>query len=526
LAARGEQNRAAAKNSVGRAGSRRHNGIRISAPPLPCVASLRPRHRTFSGAGMTLNPYESPANSRDNTAELVRGDEPANSPATKVRYLVVGMAILMSLLLYLDRFAITPATDTMIRELGLSKGEFGSAIGVFFLAYALLQVPAGRLTDALGARYTLALYVLGWSLATMGLGIAQGLGAIRIMRLVLGAAQAGAYPAAAGLLKRWIPYSGRGLANSSVAMGGRVGLLLALAVTVPLMLLVGNLRGAATDNWRYVFVGFGAIGIIWSAAFVWLYRDDPRQHPWVNRAEADLIGGGESVSPAPKTSGEPFVVLQILASPQVWLMCWNSVCVNFGWIFLATWLPQFLIEKHGTYVTTHIGDKGVVAGLMTACTSIAAICGGICGGRATDVLVRRYGRAWGRRLPGMFSGLFVAALYMLVPQLTGLWTFIVAMIVIAFTIDFGLGATWASYQDISGKHVASVLGFGNMWGNLAAALFGWQIGNLAEAGWWDSVFYISATAMLLGAGGWFLFDANRPIGSPPMAGQPSAKPNP
>jgi sugar phosphate permease len=462
---------------------------------------------------MTLNPFESPAIPSDRSQELAGQDEPLISPPTSVRYLVVVMAILMSLLLYLDRFAITPASDTMIRELGLSKGEFGSAVGVFFLAYALLQVPAGRLTDALGARFTLAIYVLGWSLATIGLGLAQGLNAIRIMRLILGVAQAGAYPAAAGLLKRWIPYTGRGLANSSVAMGGRVGLLLALAITVPLMLLVGNVRGEATNNWRFVLVGFGLIGIVWSALFVWLYRDDPRQHPWVNQAEADLIGAGELGSPAPKTLHERPVLLQILASPQVWLMCWNSVCVNFGWIFLATWLPQFLIEKHGTYVTEHIGNKGVVAGLMTACTSIAAICGGMCGGRATDVLVRRYGRAWGRRLPGMFSGLFVAAMYLVVPQLTGLWTFIAAMIIIAFTIDFGLGATWASYQDIGGKHVASVLGFGNMWGNLAAALFGWQIGNLAEKEWWDSVFYISATAMLLGAGGWYLFDANRPIGS-------------
>jgi sugar phosphate permease len=485
---------------------------------------------------MTLNPYESPANSRDSTPELGRPDEPPSGPATKVRYLVVGMAIVMSLLLYLVRFAPTPATNTMIRELGLTKGEFGSAIGAFFLAYALLQVPAGRLTDALGARFTLALYVLGWSLATIGLGFAQGINAIRVMRLILGAAQAGAYPAAAGLLKRWIPYSGRGLANSSVAMGGRVGLLLASAITVPLMLAVGELRGVATDNWRYVFIGFGAIGIVWSAAFVWLYRDDPRKHPWVNQSEADLIGAGEAVahsdSDAPKSTGERPVLLQIVSSLQVWLMCWNSVCVNFGWIFLATWLPQFLIEKHGDYLTKYIGEKAVVAGLLAACTTIAAICGGLCGGRATDVLVRRYGLAWGRRLPGMVSGILVAILYLLVPHFTGLWIFFATMIVIAFVIDFGLGATWASYQDIGGKHVASVLGFGNMWGNLAAALFAWLIGILAEKLGWNSVYYIAALAMLLGAGGWLLFDATRPMGGTGLAqerggaGRANPKPNP
>ena len=126
----------------------------------------------------------------------------------------------------------------------------------------------------------------------------------------------------------------------------------------------------------------------------------------------------------------------------------------------------------------------------------------------------------------MFSGLFVAALYLIVPQLTGLWTFIAVMIVIAFVIDFGLGATWASYQDIGGKHVASVLGFGNMWGNLAAAFFGWQIGNLAENSQWDGVFYISAASMLLGAGGWFLFDATRPISGLPFGTPPPTRAHP
>ncbi len=111
----------------------------------------------------------------------------------------------MSLLLYPDRFAITPATDAMLRELEISKAQMGEAVGAFFLAYALMQIPSGGLTDALGSRGILALYVVGWSIATIGLGLAHGVAAIWVMRLVLGIMQAGAYPAAAGLLKRWVP---------------------------------------------------------------------------------------------------------------------------------------------------------------------------------------------------------------------------------------------------------------------------------------------------------------------------------
>jgi sugar phosphate permease len=331
------------------------------------------------------------------------------------------------------------------------------------------------------------------------------------MRLVLGVMQAGAYPAAAGLLKRWVPYSDRGIANSSVAMGGRAGLLLSLAITVPLMLLVGKWAGRDEGTWRIVFVGYGLLGVVWATLFVWLYRDHPAEHPWTNGGEVRLIAGpmGEKSQPTPRRFDLP--VLAMLASKEVWLMCGINICVNFGWIFLATWLPQYLIETHGDYVALHIGDRQVVAGLMTACTVLAAMCGGMLGGRTTDFLVQRVGRAWGRRLPGMTAGLLVCAMYCLVPQLGNMWLFIGAMIAIAFTIDFGLGATWASYQDIGGRHVASVLGCGNMCGNLAAAYFGRQIGYLADQGQWNQVFYISAGAMFLAAGGWLMFDASRPV---------------
>jgi sugar phosphate permease len=428
---------------------------------------------------------------------------------TQVRWLVVGLCIAMSLILYLDRFAITPATDTMLRELRLTKGEFGDAVGAFFLAYALMQIPSGWLTDMFGARWMLALYVVSWSLATIGLGLAQDLLAIWWMRLVLGVMQAGAYPAAAGLLKRWVPYTSRGLANSSVAMGGRSGLLLSLAITVPLMLLVGRLFGRDTDNWRIVFMGYGLLGLVWAGLFVWLYRDWPREHPWCNQAEVDEIAGGTSPAHSPRRFDLP--VLSMLASKEIWLMCAINIFVNFGWIFLATWLPQYLVDNHGDYVTKNIGDKDVVAGLMTACTVIAAMCGGMLGGRTTDVLVRRVGRTWGRRLPGMCAGLLVCGMYLIVPQLSGVWLFIGAMIAIAFTIDFGLGATWASYQDIGGRHVATVLGCGNMCGNLAASYYGRKIGYLADQGDWNTVFYISAGSMALASLCWLFFNAARPV---------------
>ncbi len=519
--------------------------------------------------------------------------EQSAAAPTRVRFLIVGLVTAMSVLLYLDRFAITPATDTMLRELSLNKEQFGQAVGAFFLAYALMQIPSGWLTDTLGARWLLAIFVVGWSLATVGLGLAQGFLAIWSMRLLLGIMQAGAYPTAAGLLKHWIPYSSRGLANSIVSMGGRCGNLLSLLLTVPCMLLVGRLLGWQSDQWRVVFVVYGALGVVWGLAFVWFFRDRPDLHPRCNAAEVELIASGPAEPATPPDSARraalfcglfflatigwilavswltdfvrtsysarleerigaavasalvsaiPIVtglcgtlllavaanrllrrfapaagprlelpLAEMLVSKEMWLMCAINFLVNIGWIFLATWLPQYLIENHGPYLKSQLGDERLVAALITAVVGLAAIGGGLSGGRATDVFARRFGGTWGRRLPGMIAGVLVCGMYLVVPHLEGLWPFVGAMIAIAFVIDFGLGASWASNQDIGGRHVASILGCGNMCGNLGAAYFGERIGYLAHRKQWDAVFYIAAGAMLLVACCWLFFDARRPV---------------
>jgi ACS family glucarate transporter-like MFS transporter len=453
----------------------------------------------------------------------------ASAAPTRIRYLVIVLGMAMSVLLYLDRFALSPATDSILRELHLTKGEFGRTHFAFFFAYALLQVPAGWLSDRFGARGTLALYVVGWSLATVGLGLANGLVAIVVLRIVLGATQAGAYPAAASLLKRWIPPTARGRANTCVAMGGRAGGLIAFFCTPLLMLLIGHWLGWEIGRWRVVFVFYGSLGFVWAALFWWLFRDLPRLHPWCNAAEVDLIGQGQPVGPP--SARQPRQLRALAESPEVWLVCGCNCAVNLGWIFLATWLPQYLVESYDSELAEIMSqfyakywpqyrpeamsspgsEKMAVAGIMTALTGLTGILGGLIGGASTDLLVRRFGLAWGRRLPGLCAGGIVCALYFVASQLHDVWLFVGCMVLVSFTIEFGLGASWAIYQDIAGRHVASVLGIGNMCGNLAAGVFAWLIGVLAEKGNWQTVFYISAVAMALNSVCWFFFDASRKI---------------
>jgi MFS transporter, ACS family, glucarate transporter len=430
---------------------------------------------------------------------------------TRVRYLIVGLIFAMAVLLYVDRFAIAPISTTIIRDLGLDDEQFGRAVGWFFLAYAVFQVPTGWLSDRLGARWTLALYMVCWSLATVGLGLAGGLMAISAMRILLGIAQAGAYPAAASLLKRWIPASGRARANTVVSMGGRGGNLLAQFLTPLLAVAIAQSFGWLSGGWRVVLALYGGLGLLWAVLFVVLYREDPKSHRWCNAAEREFIGdASRSTQPQSQGRGTSFALAALL-SPNLWLISAMGTAVNVGWVFLVTWLPRYLVAQHGAALAEYSTAPETIAGALTALTGLGGMIGSVVGGVAADYFVAAHGLRWGRRMPGLMAGFLVSGMYLLALYLTNIWLIVALMFAISFTIDFGLGGSWAAYQDIGGRNVATVLAFGNMFGNLGAAAFGWQIGALAKAENWNAVFLIASLGMALYGTGWLLFDATRPI---------------
>jgi MFS transporter, ACS family, glucarate transporter len=431
-------------------------------------------------------------------------------PPTMVRYGVLGITACMSILLYLDRFAISVATPVMMQEMGLDKEQMGYAISAFFWAYALAQVPSGWLSDTLGGRLTLTIYVLFWSLTIGFMGFVGSLTALIVLRLLLGIGQAGAYPTAAGYLKNWIPLTTRGAANSIVTMGGRGGGLLSNLVTAPLMSLAGVLFGVATGQWRLVFAFYASLGIIWAIVFGLWFRNTPREHPWCNDSERALIAQGrppESAKPAADKGGIEFSYGLFMLSNIILLSLINFL-VNIGWIFLVTWMPTYLKEEYGVELWQ--------AGLMTAVAGLAGMGGSICGGIATDALVKSVGLTWGRRLPGVVASGGAALLYgfCLGMEQIGVRHVLLAAAIFAgayFLIDLGLASIWATYQDIGGKKVATILGFANMCGNIGAAIFSIVIGYFAERDNWQLIFVMSGGCLVLTALCWLFVNPRVPM---------------
>jgi MFS transporter, ACS family, glucarate transporter len=420
---------------------------------------------------------------------------------------VVGMAVVMSLLMYLHRFCISPLTDTMVRDLGVDREQFGQAIGAFFYAYALLQVPAGWLSDRFGARYTLPCFVAIWSIAVCALSSVNSLAMLIGLRLLIGVGQAGAYPTAAATVKRWIPAEGRARCNSAIATGGRAGGLLAMSLTPLLVFAVATWFPDSKQPWRIVMLGLGLPGLMWSVWWLIRYRNPVT----ATMSESNRFG---SMS-----------LRRLLRNRTIILLGLINVLLNFGWIFLVTWMPAYLGDRFPSALPVDEIDRVRWIGNLTACAGLAGMAGNLTGGFLTDALFRRIGGVWSRRIPGIVAGFVAGLIYLAAMKTSNVWIFVALMGTVYFFADLLTGAIWAVYQDIGGTRVAVVLGIANMCGNLGAAMASGWFGSFAKARDWTSVFVLSSCSLLTMAVLW-CFVRTDPIADSPEASDSALQANP
>lgn len=373
---------------------------------------------------------------------------------TKVRYHVIAAATVTAVILYLDRICVAEIAklESFQNALSLTDAQKGAFLSAFFFSYALGQVPAGWLSDRFGARNMLTLYIGIWSLCTILTGLANSFLMLIVARLLFGLAQAGCYPTAGSLIKRWIPLSQRGTASSVVSFGGRLGGAIAPLLTA---WLLRDYLG-----WRWVLGLYGASGFLVAAYFWSICRESPAEHPACNDAEREYVTAGDVEA---TESGPPKLppLLPLISSGTMWLMCLLQFGINIGWVFLVTWLPTYLKE------VKHVDPK--TGGLMSTIVLAAGVVGMLLGGPLTDIATRLLGRRWGRSAPAAACYVFAIAAYLSCLYLNSAWHFVIAASLVAFFTDLSVPAIWAYMQDVGGKNTAAVFGWGNMWGNLGAA---------------------------------------------------------
>src|SRR5205823_4283633 len=139
----------------------------------------------------------------------------------------------------------------------------------------------------------------------------------------------GAFPNIARSFSQWFPLRERGKANGVMFFGSRVGGMLAVPATLVMIRQLG---------WRWTFVAFGSLGLIWAAAWYAWYRDRPADHPQVSADEIALMEQDTRVS----RERMPTPWRRLLTSRNLYTICAMYFAFGYGLYFYFTWLPTFL----------------------------------------------------------------------------------------------------------------------------------------------------------------------------------------
>src|SRR5277367_1388387 len=252
--------------------------------------------------------------------------------ASRTRYSIVALAIGLAILSYVQRVAISQAAGPISHDLGLSKAQMGLVFGAFGLSYALFEIPIGLLGDRIGVRRVLLQIVTAWSFFTALTGAAWNVVSLWLVRFLFGAGEAGCFPNLTRMLSVWLPARERVSAQSLMWACTRWG----GAATPPVVLAIVSLFG-----WRWAFVAFALLGVIWCIVFFVWFRNDPAEDPSVNAKELALI---ETARNLPVHHGAQQNWLSILLTTQVAVLVLQYFCFSFVWYFYITWLPTYLRE--------------------------------------------------------------------------------------------------------------------------------------------------------------------------------------
>ena len=430
---------------------------------------------------------------------------------TRIRWLIFLLAGGTSWFLYLHRYTFALIKPRLQDELGLSSTQLGYMDSFFSITYAGLQFPAGLLADSIGVHWLLGGLILLWSVAMALHAWAPGIQTLYLSRLLFGAGQSGAYALLSRLTRIWFPASVRTTVQGWVGVfSGRFGGLCANIMFATLLVGIIGL------DWRIAIYLLAGAGILHGIAFLCVYRETPRDHPWLNKAEVLLIEGVENRNSEQAgadtsiTFRTLFGMMRIPAMMNLMMVVAMTITSTIADQIYSHWIPLFLSSEHG------LNFKEM--GIYSALPLLGGACGGAIGGFLTDRLIRQMGnRRWARSLIGA-AGKAAAGITLAVALLgfyDNPYVFCGLLFLVKFFADISLATSWGTITDIGGVATASVFAFNNSVASLVGGAFSPIYGLIADSLYgWKLVFTIACASYFLCAFCWLFVNCTIPVLTP------------
>ncbi len=359
---------------------------------------------------------------------------------TRFRWATIALVVALIVINYIDRSAISFAVAPLEREFGITTAQYGVISSAFAVGYMVFAFLSGPLVDRFGPRRVLLVAITIFSISVALIPVAGGFAGLLLLRILLGAGEAPAFPAATRIVSRWLPSVERGFA---LALIGGVAVSGSLLIAGPLLTQLIALIG-----WRGTFWLMAVLGVAWAVAAIGLLANTPEESRHVGDRELAHITAGRVPEEAASRSRVDWRAL--LTNRNLWIVAAGYFAWGFMFWGFLYWLPQYL-STFGLSITA--------VGAFSVAPWAAGVVGALVGGFVVD---RFYART--QSIRSRFTIMGVALLLsacslipiILHPTLT------VALVFISLGVGFGFitgGIWWVASIDAEPAQPASAAGF-------------------------------------------------------------------
>ncbi len=365
---------------------------------------------------------------------------------------------------YVDRGSLGVAGKMLQGELHLDQIAFGKLGSAFFWTYAIFQIVAGWLVDRYNVNWVYGAGYLLWSVAMLLTGYVEGLTMLFGLRLLLGLGESVAYPSYSRIISRNFEEEHRGVANSMIDAGSKMGPAIGV-------LLGGLFMGQY--GWRAFFIATGFASLLWLV-------------PWAIFAPKEAVA--QIDAPAEKRP----TIMRILSERSAWGTFIGLICSNYAWYFLVFWLPNYFRDaRHYTH-----NEMSIIGSIPFWGVAAASLFGGWLSDRwiANGQSVTRVRKFF------VVMGLGLSTLMLPAAMIQNSMLSLVLLTIACMSFGLFSGNVWAVTQTLAGPSAAGRwTGLQNAFGNISGILGPWLTGWLVQTtGSYIAGFLVAALFLAVG----------------------------
>jgi sugar phosphate permease len=364
---------------------------------------------------------------------------------------------------YLDRTNIAYATLGMKGDLSLTDSVFGTASGIFFIGYFLLQVPGALMVERWSARRLLGLTLIAWGSLTGLTGLVRTPLELYGARFLLGAAEAGFFPGVIVYLSHWFIKQDRAKAVARFMSAIPIGFI----IGGPIAGIILGVHWLNISGWRWLFLLEGIPAILFGMVTLFVLPDRPNDVRWLRSDEREWLTNRLAEERQAKAHVEHITIWQALRHPTVILLTVGLFFTYTGGYAVYFWLPTILQRYTGWTVqrVSLIGSIPFVAGFV----------GMLLFGWSSD---RFRERRWHFAIPQLTAAVSLA-LWFFLPHSNTLLVALFSLVVFG-TIAY-LPSFWALPSEfLSSSAAAAAVGFINCTASIGGFFGPKKFGNLSE----------------------------------------------